>query len=220
MALKAIFLRTISNTHHLLLLLERTIWNKFIPAVTGCHICHNKESVLIPLSIRYGGLAIHIFHKTAEIEFINSSKITSELTAHDIIEYNLTQNWDKKSIRRKIQKRNQKINNRNKWQRKTSCGYISSNWSFKLVNSTSNYRIWIWIIHAAILGFNDMVGKTCNIPTSCSCDSKFNIQHSMSYKKGGIICIRHNDLQDQTANIMSEVSEDMEAEAKLKPLSG
>ena len=65
-----------------------------------------------------------------------------------------------------------------------------------------------------------MLGKTCNIPTSCLCDSKFNIQHSMSYKKGGIICIRHNDLQEQAANILSEVSKDTEAEAKLKPLSG
>ena len=33
------FLRTIPNIRHLLLLLERTIRNKFIPAVTECHIC-------------------------------------------------------------------------------------------------------------------------------------------------------------------------------------
>ena len=75
------FLRTIPNIRHLLLPLERTIRNKFIPAVTGCHICSDKERVLISLPTRYGGLAIPIFHETAEIEFMNSSKITSELTA-------------------------------------------------------------------------------------------------------------------------------------------
>ena len=32
------FLRTVLNIHHLLLPLEKTIRNKFIPAVTGCHI--------------------------------------------------------------------------------------------------------------------------------------------------------------------------------------
>ena len=75
------FLRTIPNTRHLLLPLERTIRNNFISAVTGCNTCSNMERALISLLIRYGGLAILIFHETAEIEFMNSSKITSELTA-------------------------------------------------------------------------------------------------------------------------------------------
>ena len=65
-----------------------------------------------------------------------------------------------------------------------------------------------------------MVGKTCSLSTLCSCSSKFDIQHSMSYKKGGLICIRHNDLRDQTANMTSEVCKDTEIEPKLTPLSG
>ena len=65
-----------------------------------------------------------------------------------------------------------------------------------------------------------MVGKTCNLPTSCSCSSNFDIQHSMNCKKGGFICIRHNDLRDLTANMMSEVCKDTEVEPKLTPLSG
>ena len=32
------FLKTVPNIRHLLLPLEKTIRNKFIPAVTGCHI--------------------------------------------------------------------------------------------------------------------------------------------------------------------------------------
>ena len=41
---KPYFLRTIPSIHHLLLLpVERTVRNKFIPAVTGCHICSDKE---------------------------------------------------------------------------------------------------------------------------------------------------------------------------------
>ena len=34
-------------------------------------------------------MAIPIFHGTAEIEFMNSSKITSEFTAYDIMENNI-----------------------------------------------------------------------------------------------------------------------------------
>ena len=37
----------------------------------------------------------------------------------------------------------------------------------------------------------------------------------MSYKKGGFICILHNDLRDQTANMMSEVCKDTKIEPKL-----
>ena len=55
-----------------------------------------------------------------------------------------------------------------------------------------------------------------NLPTSCPCGSEFDIQHSMSWKKGGVISIRHNDLRDLTANIMSEVCK----ETPLTPLPG
>ena len=78
---KLYFMRTIPSIPHLLPPVERTIRNKFIPAETGYHICNDKERVLISLSTRYGGLAIPVFHEAMETEFMNSSKITSELTA-------------------------------------------------------------------------------------------------------------------------------------------
>ena len=70
-------LRTIPNIYHSLLLLERTTRNKLVLAVRGGHICNDKERVLISLPTRYGGLDIPIFHETTEIEFMNSSKVTS-----------------------------------------------------------------------------------------------------------------------------------------------
>ena len=69
-----------------------------------------------------------------------------------------------------------------------------------------------------------MIGKTCNLPTSCPCGSKFDIHHSMSCKKGGFIyirpLIRHNHLRDLAANMMPEVCKDTEIEPKLTSLSG
>ena len=46
------FLRTIPDIRQLLLPLERTMRNKFIPTVTECHICRDKERVLISLPTR------------------------------------------------------------------------------------------------------------------------------------------------------------------------
>ena len=58
-----------------------------------------------------------------------------------------------------------------------------------------------------------------NLPTFCPCRCKFDIQHSISCKKGGFVSIRHNDLRDLLARIVSEVCKDTEIEPKLLPLS-
>ena len=42
----------------------------------------------------------------------------------------------------------------------------------------------------------------------------------MNCKKGGFVTIRHNDLRDLTAKILSKVCNDIEIEPKLVPLSG
>ena len=75
------FMRTTPNIPHLLLPLEVKIRNRFMLAVIGCLICSDKERILTSVSTRYGGLVILIFNETAEIEFMNSSKIISELKA-------------------------------------------------------------------------------------------------------------------------------------------
>ena len=56
-----------------------------------------------------------------------------------------------------------------------------------------------------------------NLPTSCPCDSKFDIQHSRSCKNGCFKYIRHNDLRHLTANMMSEVCNCTKIEPKLIP---
>ena len=52
--------------------------------------------------------------------------------------------------------------------------------------------------------------EIANLLTFCPCGSKFDIQHSMSCKKGGFVSIRHNDLCDLTARIVSEVCKETE----------
>ena len=59
-----------------------------------------------------------------------------------------------------------------------------------------------------------------NLPTFYPCGTKFDVQHSMSCKKAGLVSIRHNDLRDLTTKILSKVYNDTEIEPKLLPLSG
>ena len=46
------------------------------------------------------------------------------------------------------------------------------------------------------------------------------IQHAMSCKKGGFITIRHNDLRDLTANLLTEVCKDGDIEPQLLLVTG
>ena len=61
--------------------------------------------------------------------------------------------------------------------------------------------------------------ETTDLPTTCPCGNKFDIQHSMSCKKGNVIFIWHNDSRELTTNMMLEVCKDTETEPKKILLS-
>ena len=61
--------------------------------------------------------------------------------------------------------------------------------------------------------------RLTKIPSTCSCGSKMDIQHAMSCKKGGFIAIKHNDFHDLTANLLPEVSKDIDIEPQLLPVN-
>ena len=57
----------------------KVISNRFIPAITGGHICNDTERKLLSLPTRFGGLAIPIFYEQAAVEYSNSRKLTAQL---------------------------------------------------------------------------------------------------------------------------------------------
>ena len=59
-----------------------------------------------------------------------------------------------------------------------------------------------------------------SVPSKCSCGSTFNVGHAMICPKGGFPTIRHNEVRDITADLISEVCSDVAIEPRLDPLSG
>ena len=57
-------------------------------------------------------------------------------------------------------------------------------------------------------------------PSFCTCGTKFLLEHSLSCPKGGFPSIRHNEIKDLTANLLTEVCSDVCIEPSLQPLSG
>ena len=58
------------------------------------------------------------------------------------------------------------------------------------------------------------------LPATCVCDAKYSIEHALNCKKGGFVTIRHNNVRDFTAHVLSEVCNDVAVEPLLTPLSG
>ena len=58
------------------------------------------------------------------------------------------------------------------------------------------------------------------IPSTCACGSNFSVEHVLSCPKGGFPIIRHNEVRDFTANLMTEVCHDVCVEPNLQPITG
>ena len=59
-----------------------------------------------------------------------------------------------------------------------------------------------------------------NLPSNCVCGRSNTVEHALSCPNGAFPTIRHNDIRDLTAKLMSEVCHDVTTEPSLKPLNG
>ncbi|XP_064395274.1 uncharacterized protein LOC135342473, partial [Halichondria panicea] len=57
-------------------------------------------------------------------------------------------------------------------------------------------------------------------PITCACGTNFSVEHALSCAKGGYPSIRHNEIRDFTANLMSEVCHNVAIEPHLQPITG
>ena len=57
-------------------------------------------------------------------------------------------------------------------------------------------------------------------PTTCACGRNFSVDHALSCPKGRFPSIKHNEIRDITANLLSEVCNDVRIEPDLQPIDG
>ena len=49
-----------------------------------------------------------------------------------------------------------------------------------------------------------------SLPSICPCDKPFNLDHALNCKRGGFVIMRHNNIRDFEANLLSQVCTDVE----------
>ena len=57
------------------------------------------------------------------------------------------------------------------------------------------------------------------MPSKCECGNTFNVEHALSCAKGGFPSLRHNEVRDITASLLTEVCSEVCVEPDLQPVT-
>ena len=58
------------------------------------------------------------------------------------------------------------------------------------------------------------------LPAMCPCRQKYNVTHALNCKKGVFVTVRHNNLRDFEADMLSKIVNDVETKPELQPITG
>ena len=56
-------------------------------------------------------------------------------------------------------------------------------------------------------------------PSHCACGAAFSVDHALSCPKGGLPSLRHNEIRDLTARLLTEMCHQVQVEPELQPVS-
>ena len=208
-----------------------------LPALTGRTGFTDQERALLELPARLGGLGITNATKTASSNHLKSTRLTKplmELIQQREKECPQAVRAEQASIKRDI-KRDIKRNNR-KLQQECAKNTID-NLPAKLVRAmemASEKGASSWIVALPIAehnftlhkgSFRDALclrygWKPTRMPSHCVCGYNYSVEQAFSCPTGALPSIRHNDIRDLTARLLTEVCPNVTIEPDLQPLSG
>ena len=223
---------TVPNISNLLKPLDDALRTKLIPALTGRPPRNDLEHTLFALPARMGGLGITIPSKQADQEHQSSQLVTSVLQDHILMQDEtytfevIAEQLETKTTVRNINKDNcskttsdlmELLPNSLRRSMKLASEKGSSTWLTVLPLSEHDFAL-----HKR--AFQDslalLYGWTPdNLPSKCSCGVSFSVEHALSCPKGGFPSIRHNEIRDMTATLLTEVCNDVRIEPELQPVT-
>ena len=114
---------------------------------------------------------------------------------------------------------------------------ISRNYSPKLqrcieLGSENGSSSWLTVLPSEDHGFHlskgDFRDALClrygwhlpNVPSTCFCGKKLDVDHSMICPKGGFPTLRHNEVRDITTDLLTKTCNAVAIEPQIQPLHG
>ena len=224
--------RTVPGIGPMLRPLDETIGSAVIPALTRRPPPGDLERTLIALPARLGGLGIHIPSRAAANEYHASQQVTSTLCDH-VISQDL--NYSSEIITKQLEAKAQ-ISRETKERTSSEFNEVYENLPVSLrraadLATEKGSSTWLTALPLAEHGFALHKGAfhdalalrygwaPSEMPSKCACGNNLSVEHVLSCAKGGFPSIRHNEIRDLTATLLTEVCHDVCIEPGLQPIS-
>ena len=225
--------RTIPDIGNLLQPLEDAIRLHFLPKLTGQNPFNDTERELMALPARLGGLGISNPVDQAPSQHRTSIAVTTPLV--DLILQQATVIPAEVTI---IQNQAKAAAHKDRRQAQSTlatdlCTRLPSSLQRAVESSKEcGASSWLTALPISEHGFDLHKGAFRDalclrygwqpplLPAHCVCGKQFSVDHALSCPCGGFPSIRHNEIRNITAHLMSEVCHNVGIEPLLQPLSG
>ena len=224
--------RTVPNISNLLKPLDDILQTKLIPALTGKSPPSDLECALFALPARMGGLGIAIPSQQADREHLSSLMVTSALQDHIILQ---NEAYGHEVIAKQLESKAIVRNKNREKSSKAACELTvvlpdSLRRSVELASEKGS-STWLTVLPLSEHGFTLHKGAFHDalalrygwtpdrLPSNCTCGASFSVEHALSCAKGGFPSIRHNEIRDLTATLLTEVCNDVCIEPELQPVT-
>ncbi len=225
-------LRTIPDIQDLLLPLEIAIQQHFIPALTGLPLCSTVVRDLLAFPARHGGLGI-VNLTTLSSPYYSASEIITRPLVSFIVSQEAHPAMDSETI--EATKKVVRTMNRTRHAQQASNVKDQLPEDMKRhaeVVSEKGASSWLAVLPIGEHGFHLHKGEfrdalrlrynwqLDNTPKTCNCGAQFSVDHAMICHMGGFLTIRHNEIRDITASLLTETYYNAATEPPLQPLNG
>ena len=205
-------MRTTPNVANLFQPLEDIIRHKFIPSLTGQPPPNDLIRDLLALPARLGGIAVCNPTKTADSEIEFTRQICEPLSytlcnQTTVSLHDLYHDVSKIKSTVKTTRRSNTTEAANSLKPSLPASIPIKEFGFSLHKSAFS--------NALALRYN---WQPSRLPTHCDCGHVFSIEHALSCPKSGFPSIHHNEIRDLTANLLTEICNDVRVEPDLQPV--
>ena len=225
--------RTTPNIGPLLQPLEDIIRTKLLPALCGRAAPNDTERDLLELPARLGGIGVINPTTLSDSAYSASKQISAplyNLILNGSLDYTHEALTEQFTAKLEVKKRKRELN-------VTSADQLKSNLPPNLqramiLSQEKGASNWLTVLPVEEFGlalhkaaFRDALAlrygwQPNGTPITCACGTNFSVEHALSCAKGGYPSIRHNEIRDFTANLMSEVCHNVAIEPHLQPITG
>ena len=219
--------------------LEEVVRNRLIPS-----ICDQQPSDVLrevfALPTRLGGLAMDNPADVAATLHELATSVTKPMVEH-LLKENAKRTQDPRSFESALSNQMEAIKEgRKTWQQKMqlkaqslkdrlprdSLTSLALRWAEEKGTST-----WLTALPYTCHGFDltrrEFLDALClrygwepaKLPSSCVCGHRFSLEHALTCRKGGYVTMRHDEVRDLLASLLSETCHNVSCEPELQPLN-